>query len=217
MQCNKTMVEHSPQLRCLPPKHWVININWFSLNGPDFLQKSINWCLNVCIFFCGCVVPTVASLLLWSQLLMWMVWFLHWYCIRLEGFFLNLQNLFHVQEEKCKRKKCILTDLCLMESISNCQPYGVSGPDFTFLSGDVGVEAMEQTELIFMIGIGSCSSLHWTFTFSARSESVLCLLAAVWCVESEKWSKGKIKRNLSCFHDQSKVIHIHHSGSPCTS
>lgn len=36
--------------------------------------------------------------------------------------------------------------------------------------GDGSVDAIEQTELILIIGIGSCSSLYCAFVLSARSE-----------------------------------------------
>lgn len=61
----------------------------------------------------------------------------------------------------------------------------------TFLSGDGLEEAIERTELIFIIGMWSCSSLHRAFTFSAKSERpVSSFLAGVWSVWSEKGDKG---------------------------
>lgn len=36
--------------------------------------------------------------------------------------------------------------------------------------GEGSGDAIEQTELILIIGIGSCSSLYWAFVLSTRSK-----------------------------------------------
>lgn len=56
--------------------------------------------------------------------------------------------------------------------------------DITSVSGDGSGEAIEQTELIFIIGMGSSSSLHWALPLSAMSE--LSFFTGVWRLGSEK-------------------------------
>lgn len=65
--------------------------------------------------------------------------------------------------------------------------------DITSLSRDELVEAIEQTELIFIIGMWSCSSLHRA-SLSPNSERVSSFFTGVWRVWSEK---GATKGDLS--------------------
>lgn len=58
----------------------------------------------------------------------------------------------------------------------------------TSRSGDVLHEAIEQTELIFIIGMWSCSSLHSTLL-----EPVSSFFTGVWSVTSEKGNKAALK------------------------
>lgn len=59
--------------------------------------------------------------------------------------------------------------------------------------GDGSGDAIEQTELILIIGIGSCSSLYWAFVLSTRSEWRLCFLTCLWGKISEKENKSQFK------------------------
>lgn len=78
-------------------------------------------------------------------------------------------------------------EFCIFLQFSNldtvCQ---MEISDVTCLSGDGLVEAIEHTELIFIIGMCSCSSLQWATTLSVKSEPVSCFLAGVWREGSEK-------------------------------
>lgn len=72
----------------------------------------------------------------------------------------------------------------------------------TCLSGDGLEEAIEQTELIFIMGMWSCSSLHWASMLSAKSKPVSSLFTGVWTLGSGK--KNKVRFNfrfrLSALH-----------------
>lgn len=59
--------------------------------------------------------------------------------------------------------------------------------------GDGSGGAIEQTELILIIGTGSGSSLYWAFVLSTKSEWRLCFLTCLWAKGSEKENKSQFK------------------------
>lgn len=74
---------------------------------------------------------------------------------------------------------------CHFISLSKVSVTWDGGPQVTSVWGEESGEAMEHTELIFIIGMGSFSSLHWAFTLSAVSQ--VSFFTGVWRSE-----KGKI-------------------------
>lgn len=56
----------------------------------------------------------------------------------------------------------------------------------TCVCGEGSEETIEQTELIFITGMGSCSSLQWDFTLLAMSAPGQNFLSAVWRLGSVK-------------------------------
>lgn len=63
-------------------------------------------------------------------------------------------------------------------------------------SGDASEEAIEQTEFIFIIGIGSCSSLHRAFALSAKSEQGLAFFTGLWRMGPENKKKGSDQKGF---------------------
>lgn len=64
-------------------------------------------------------------------------------------------------------------------------------------SGDGPGEAIEWTELIFIMGMGSCSSLHWASRLLLESESGPCFFTGVWRGGTETWEIGPVQGHVS--------------------
>lgn len=67
-------------------------------------------------------------------------------------------------------------------------------------SGDASEEAIEQTEFIFIIGIGSCSSLHRAFALSAKSKQGLTFFIGLWRMGPENKKKGSDNKGFVDVH-----------------